>query len=64
MRYFLSSDGDSRNYIVPMDKKEEWEIWTELDEDNPDRWTAPYYAVQVEGELLSFENPMLDDEPI
>lgn len=61
-RYFLDSDGDSRNYIVPEDRSVEWDNWLDLDEDDPDRWVVPTFAEKIEGGRLSFENPAMDGE--
>lgn len=47
--FFLSQDGDCHWYVVPKDKKKEWDEWRELDEDNKRSWEAPYFAIEIGG---------------
>ncbi len=46
---FLSTDCSGHWYVVPVANKEEWEEWTNIDEDNPLGWEAPSYACAVGG---------------
>lgn len=63
-KYFIGYDQSSHQYLVPLRCKEEWDEWTELDEDDERGWEAPDYAIEFEGELLTFENPELNHESI
>jgi len=63
IRYFLTSDGDCRYYIVPLDKEEDWNEWLELIEDG-EYHQVPDFAEKIEGGILSFENPAMDGEPL
>ena len=58
-RYFLGGDNSGHNYIVPVERRKEWNKWCNLDEDDPIAWNTPEYAVRVNGsiELITFTDP-------
>ena len=59
MRFFLSQDGSCHWYLVPVDKRKEWEAWTAIDEDDERAWTPPDYAEAIGGSpsRVEFESP-------
>lgn len=56
-RYFVGIDNSSHRYLVPLAKRDHWNKWVDLPEDNPRSWDAPDYAERFEGGLLTFESP-------
>jgi len=62
-RYFLSQDYSSHWYVVPESKREEWEEWNNLNEDDPKSWTAPQWAIKVGGNpcLVTFTDFEISD---
>lgn len=64
IRYFKDSDNSGHEYLIPSSRLADWLKWRDLDEDDENAWEAPDYTIRVEGELLEFENPTLDGEPI
>ena len=58
-RFFLSQDNDSHWYIIPVDKRVEWNDWLELDEDDEPSWMVPEFAKAVGGNpsLITFTDP-------
>jgi hypothetical protein len=63
-RYFLSQDGSSHWYIIPLNKMQEWDEWVNIDEDDPEGWKVPDYAQVVGGSpcLVTFTDPRLRDK--
>lgn len=61
LRYYVNLDRDQSSYwfIVPVDKRKEWEDWNNLDDDDPDAWDAPEWAKAVGGSpnAVTFTNP-------
>jgi hypothetical protein len=62
-RCFIGRDQSGHTYIVPVEKREAWEIWTAIPEENPDAWNAPDYARLVEGGL-TFTDPQENGKPL
>lgn len=58
-RYFIGSDNSGHEYIVPVEKRDVFWSWSEMDEDDPDSWEAPEYALRLEGRL-TFTDPKFD----
>lgn len=57
-KFFLDTDESSHWYLVPWDKKKEWDAWRELDPDTEAAWDAPEWAQAVNGPHdVVFENP-------
>lgn len=65
-KYFLSTDCDGHWFVVPVVKKEEWNAWTSLGEDDENAWEAPEWAYSVGGspEQVEFEFPKINGEPV
>lgn len=47
MAFVLRQDQSSHWYVVPFERVEEWERWTELDEDSEAAWDAPEWATEL-----------------
>ncbi len=43
-RFFLGRDESSHWYLVPVERKEEWDAWTELSEDDEESWDERSFA--------------------
>jgi hypothetical protein len=58
-RYFLNTDNDSHWYLIPTEKREEWENWCELPEGDENSWNVPEWAEALGGapNQVEFENP-------
>lgn len=59
MRYFFGQDQSSHWYLIPDDRRLEWDTWTNLDEDSEAAWTAPDFAEELghHPSWTTFENP-------
>lgn len=57
MRFFLDSDADGHWYVVPENKRAEWQAWVNCDDE--DSWQVPDYAKAVGGapSLVTFTDP-------
>ena len=58
-RYFIGSDNSGHDYLVPVEKRDEFWAWSEMDEDDPASWEAPEYVKRCEGGL-TFTDPRFD----
>jgi hypothetical protein len=45
--YFLDRDSSSHWYLVPANKRKQWNAWTDLDEDDERSWDAPQWATRI-----------------
>ncbi|MDM4014626.1 hypothetical protein [Roseiconus lacunae] len=48
-RYYLSSDSSGHDFIIPVDRADEWEAFLDLPEDDPASWDPPAWATMTEG---------------
>jgi len=55
-RYFLGMDNSGHRYAVPVEHREEWDKWSSLDEDDPEGWQPPPWAIGIEGNF-TFTDP-------
>jgi hypothetical protein len=57
MRYFLDNDEDHHYYVIPADKKDEWEKYV----DDPENNSLPYGCIAVNGHVnrVSFTDPQV-----
>ena len=55
-RFFIGYDNSGHEYIVPVERRMDFEDWSNIDEDDPDSWEAPEYAQRCEGGL-TFTDP-------
>lgn len=58
-RYFLGQDSSCHWYLVPEDKRDSWNNWSDLDEDDKASWNCPQYAIPLGGgpQCLTFTDP-------
>ena len=61
MRYFLDQDDSCHWYLVPMDKRNEWEYWCGLEDDCEESWEVPEWAKRLDGHprWISFTDPQV-----
>lgn len=59
-RYFLDADNDGNWYLIPVERRKEWDAWTELDSDDEGIWDVPTFAEKRNRPVnfLEFENPI------
>lgn len=59
-KYFLDRDKSGHWHLVDYSFRYEWNLWLELDEDNPLGWHTPNYAKQLGTgpHNIIFENPV------
>ena len=57
-RFFFDQDMSCHWYLVPASKREAWNEWTELDEDD-DAWEPPSFEKRLDGHPngMTFEKP-------
>lgn len=63
-RYFIGDDYSGSSFLVPLENREEWEQWANLDEADPAAWEAPAYAKRLNGgpgSIISFTDPVIDE---
>lgn len=53
--YFLDQDSSCHWYIIPVDKREEWNEWSNINEDDPRAWDAPEWAKMLGGGISQVE---------
>jgi len=53
--YFFDKDRNGTFYKIPTRKREEWNKWLNLPEDNPDSWDAPSFTSIIEGKMPKIE---------
>jgi hypothetical protein len=59
-KYFMDCDNSGHNYIVEASRRDEWEAWLGLDEDDEASWNVPDFARSIDGIYeIEFENPTL-----
>jgi hypothetical protein len=58
-RYFLDRDSDGHWYLVPADKRKEWNNWMNIPEDDEASWDVPLFATVLghHPALLTFTDP-------
>jgi len=47
--YFLAQDQSSHWYVVPKTNEAEFNLWVNMDPDNPQSWEAPDFATRIGG---------------
>jgi hypothetical protein len=63
MRFFLAEDGDCHWFVVPVERRTEWDEWADLPSSDERAWTPPDYARAVGGSpsaLVTFSNPVIE----
>ena len=64
-RYFLGADNSGHWYLVDANKRTEFEVWTNLSDDDEAGWTCPEYAERINGSpaQVTFEQPVWPSGP-
>lgn len=62
VRFFFGQDNSCHWYLVPAEKRAEWDAWTALDEDDENGWVEPEWVVKIDGHPCSytFEKPNVE----
>lgn len=55
-RYFIGSDNSGHEYFVPVSRREEFDNWSQLPEDDEVGWETPEYATRIDGRF-TFTDP-------
>lgn len=63
-RWYQTTDQSMHSYIVPVERRDEFEEWAMLSESDERSWVVPDYAIRCDGDLLEFSEPTLDDVPV
>jgi len=63
-RFFISSDDDGHRYLVPADKREEWNLWRNIPSEDERSWEVPSFATEIgmAPSNVEFELPRFSDE--
>lgn len=57
--FFFGRDNSGHWYLVPTKIRDQWNQWTDLDEDNEASWVVPEGATRVDGpHRIIFSNPV------
>jgi hypothetical protein len=48
-RLFLDQDDSSHWYLVSAHKRQEWNDWLNMNQDDPEAWTVPAFATRICG---------------
>jgi len=56
-RYCLVSDEDGHNYVIPLARKIEFDVWQETDAESEDFKCELFSEFRIEGGLLTFTDP-------
>ena len=62
MRYFLDADQCGHWFIIPAEKRDEWNEFINIDEDDPLGWEMPEWVIHLNGSptRVTFENFIID----
>lgn len=53
--YMEVTDNSSHHYVIPYDKREEWEAFCAIPEDDESSWEVPAFAERIDGGRLVFK---------
>ncbi len=61
-RYFLAQDQSTHWYLVPAERRQDWDAWCNLDEDDAASWERPDWASRLDGDpsRVTFAEPRDD----
>ena len=61
-RFFLDQDASCHWYLVPVEHREKWCKWSELDPEDERTWEAPAWAIRINTgpQFVTFAAPELD----
>lgn len=59
-RFFLDRDSSGHWYLIPAANREDWDFWSNLDEDDERSWDPPDFARRIAGSpsWVTFESPV------
>jgi hypothetical protein len=55
-RFRLVADHSGHDYVIPVERGEEWDEFLAIPEGDPQSWTVPRWALRVDGNL-TFTDP-------
>lgn len=58
--YVEAFDSNSHRYIIPADKRSEWEEWCEISYDDERSWEEPSFAKRIDGATIVFTGYRLE----
>lgn len=60
MRYFMDRDDSGHWYLVEQQHRADWDVWSNLDEEDPVGWATPRYATRLSGapNTVTFSAPV------
>jgi len=60
-QFFIDQDSSCHWYLIPLEHRESWEEWSNLDEDDEASWEVPHYAKALGGHpsTVVFEKPVM-----
>ncbi len=66
VRYFLSSDDDGHDYLIPESKRKEWTAFRNIPSDDELSWDVPDFVINLgmSLELVTFENVKIKGKSI
>ena len=56
MRYCIAHDNSGHEFYIPVDKRDDWDEWLCLPDDDERGWNPPDYARYVDG-IFTFTDP-------
>ncbi len=58
-RFFFDQDNDSHWYLVPADRRAEWDAWRAIPDGDERGWEPPEFAERMDGgpEFYTFADP-------
>ena len=61
-RFCLACDNDAHWYVIPMDRRAEWNDWLDIDADDERAWQVPAFARAIGGSptRVTFEQYLID----
>lgn len=48
-RFFMGQDQSSHWYLVPVERRDEWEAWSGMDDNDEASWETPSWVKQIDG---------------
>jgi hypothetical protein len=64
VRWFIGSDDSGHEYLVPLERVEEWHKFCAIPEDDEESWDVPAWAVRIDGGRLTFSEPAIGGRPV
>lgn len=48
-RFIIVGDNSGHDYVIPLDKQDNWSAFMSIDEDDPTAWDVPKWARRING---------------